>query len=110
MIDGQQATSIDNPILNSPYAEPSRHYEVGPNGPTGVIKDGRRPSESWIPIAVAKKGKKGEPVQETIDFDVTGERRERNELINEIRRDVAKWRGDGRYGGVTPITRKLLQH
>src|SRR4051794_1596463 len=103
-------TANDNPILNSPYAQPDWHYEVGQNGPTGVIKDGRRPSESWIPIAVAKKGKKGEPVQETIDFDVTGERRERNELINEIRRDVAKWRSDGQYGGVTPITRKLLQH
>jgi type III restriction enzyme len=99
--------SMDNPILTSPYAQPTRHYEVGP---TGVIKDGRRPSESWIPIAVSRKGKKGEPVQETIDFDVTGERRERNELINEIRRDVAKWRSDGQYGGVTPITRKLLQY
>jgi type III restriction enzyme len=108
--EGPQAASIDNPILNSPYAPPDRHYEVGPNGPTGVIKGGRRPSESWIPIAEAKKNKKGAPVQETIDFDVTGERRERNELINEIRRDVAKWRSDGRYGGVTPITRKLLQH
>jgi type III restriction enzyme len=108
--DGRQATSIDNPILNSPYAPPDRHYEVGQDGPTGVIKDGRRPSESWIPIAVATKGKNGTPVQEAIDFDVTGERRERNELINEIRRDVAKWRGDGQYGGVTPVTRKLLQH
>jgi type III restriction enzyme len=78
--DGAQTTSIDNPILSSPYAQPDRHYEVGQNGPTGVIKDGRRPSESWIPIAVAKKGKKGEPVQETIDFDITGERRERNDL------------------------------
>ena len=104
------ATGLENPILSSPYAEPSQHYEVGQNGPTGVIKDGRRPSESWIPIAVAKKGNRGGPVQETIDFDVTGERRERNELINEIRRDVAKWRGDGQYGGVTPISRKLLQH
>src|SRR5215218_8923283 len=107
--DGE-TKSIENPILNSPYAPPDRHYEVGQNGPTGVIKDGRRPSESWIPIAVAKKGKKGELGQETIDFDVTGERRERNELINEIRRDVAKWRSDRQYGGVTPITRKLLQH
>ena len=109
-LDGRQTTSIDNPILNSPYAPPDRHYDVGQEGPTGAIKDGRRPSESWIPIAVAKKGKNGEPVQEAIDFDVTGERRERNKLINEIRREVAKWRGDGQYGGVTPITRKLLQH
>ena len=59
---------FEQPILNSPYAEPHRHYEVGQSGPTGAIKDGRRPSESWIPIAVAKKGKQREPVQETIDF------------------------------------------
>ena len=52
------ATSIDNPILNSPYEPPDRHYEVGPHGPTGEIKDGRRPSESFIPIAIAKKGKR----------------------------------------------------
>ena len=61
--DGPTAPSIDNPILNSPYDPPDRHFELGPNGPTGVIKDGRRPSESFIPIAVAKKGKKGEPVR-----------------------------------------------
>ena len=82
--------SIDNPILNSPYAQPDRYYEIGPNGPTGEIKDGRRPSESLIPIAMAKKGK--DAGQEAFDFDATGERRERNKLINEIRRDVAKWR------------------
>ena len=52
---------FERPILNSPYEQPDRHYEVGPNGPTGVIKDGRRPSESWIPIATSRKGK-GEPV------------------------------------------------
>jgi hypothetical protein len=36
--DGRQTASIDNPILNSPYAPPDRHYEVGQNDPTGVIK------------------------------------------------------------------------
>ena len=71
--------TIDNPILNSPYEQPDRHYEVGPQGPTGEIKDGRRPSESFIPIAVAKKGKKGDArFRRQIDFDVTGERREKN--------------------------------
>ena len=25
--------TIDNPILNSPYEQPDRHYEVGPQGP-----------------------------------------------------------------------------
>jgi type III restriction enzyme len=104
--------SIENPILNSPYEQPDQYYEIGPTGPTGVVRDGRRPSESFIPIAVSKKGRPGtdESVQVEIDFDATGERREKNNLINEIRRDVAKWRRGGDYPGVTPITRKLLQH
>ena len=53
------STSIDNPILNSPYKQPDRHYAIGPQGPTGEVKDGRRPSEFFVPIAVSKKGKKG---------------------------------------------------
>src|SRR5262245_48404780 len=76
--------AIDNPILNSPYGQPDRHYEIGPNGPTGEIRDGRRPSESFIPIAVTKKGKTTKGEQEAFDFDVTGERRERNSLINDV--------------------------
>lgn len=103
--------SIANPILNIPYEPPARHFEVGPHGPTGEVKVGRRPSESFIPIAAARKGRKsGEPaVQESIDFDLTGERRERNSLINELRRDVDLWRQRG-YHGSTPISRKLLEH
>jgi type III restriction enzyme len=99
--------TIDNPILNSPYEQPDRYYEVGPTGPTGEIKDGRRPSESFIPIAISKKSQQ---VQQSLDFDPTGERREKNTLINDIRRDVAAWRRGAHYPGVTPITRKLLQH
>ena len=105
------ADSIANPILNSPYDPPERHFEVGPHGPTGKIKVGRRPSESFIPIAVARKGKKvgGGGTQQTIDFDLTGERREKNSLINELRRDVDLWRQRS-YHGTTPTTRKLLEH
>ena len=95
---------IGNPILNSPYAQPDRYFEMGPTGPTGEIKDGRRPSESFVPIAVSKKGAQ-------LELDVRPpERSERNTLINDIRREVAKWRRSGEYAGVTPITRKLLQH
>jgi type III restriction enzyme len=74
-----------------------------------VIREGRRPSESFIPIAITKKGRSGADQLE-IDFDATGERRERNSLINDLRRDVAKWRRGGEYGGASPISRKLLQH
>jgi len=103
------ADGIENPILNSPYEQPDRYYKVGPKGPTGEIRDGRRPSESFIPIAITKKGQ-GKTDQGELDFDATGERRERNTLINELRRAVETWRQDGQYAGVTPISRKLLQH
>ena len=78
-------TTILNPILNSPFDPPERHFELGPHGPTGTILEGRRPSESFIPVPVTKKNKNAE--QQALDFDSTGERREVNSLINDIRRD-----------------------
>lgn len=99
-------SDLSNPILNSPFDPPERHFELGLHGPTGKILDGRRPSESFIPVPVTKKNKAS---QETFDFDSTGERREVNTLINDIRREVERWRGMN-WNGVTPYTRKLLTH
>lgn len=115
-----QAASLDNPILNSPYEAPARHFVIGHQGPTGEVRVGRRPSESYIPVPVGRKGARAkgptgkgvaaaDAEQEAFDFDVTGERREVNSLINDIRARVELWRARG-YGGVTPITRKLLTH
>ncbi|MFZ6005765.1 MAG: BPTD_3080 family restriction endonuclease [Actinomycetota bacterium] len=109
---GEQAT-LDNPILNSPYDAPGAHFVLGQRGPTGEIKEGRRPSESFVAVPSGKKIKKGQAEetaeQQAIDFDITGERREVNTLINDIRRQVETWRARG-YNGVTPVTRKLLLH
>ena len=103
--------ALGNPILNSPYEPPQVHFELGPHGPTGRVSAGRRPSESFIPIAPTRKGRvlDSGALQAEIDFDVTGERRERNSLINDLRRDVERWRLRD-YDRVTPTTRKLLQH
>jgi type III restriction enzyme len=98
---------ISNPILSSPYDPPEAHFEIGHSGPTGTVLPGRRPSESFIPIPPSRKGSKTE--QQVLDFDPTGERRERNSLINDIRREIERWRG-GNWNGVTPYTRKLLAH
>jgi type III restriction enzyme len=48
---------LSNPILNSPYEPPSSYFELGDHGPTGTVLPGRRPSESFIPIPVSKKGR-----------------------------------------------------
>lgn len=101
----------ESPILNGPYDPPARYYEMGPHGRTDVIRDGRRPSESFIPIPAARKGKVSAAgfVQDAIDFDLTGERRERNTFINDLRREVERWRVRD-YERVTPTSRKLLQY
>jgi type III restriction enzyme len=53
-------TTITDPVLNRPYDESSRYFELGPKGPTGRILAGRRPSESFIPIVpVNKRARKG---------------------------------------------------
>lgn len=99
--------TLANPILNSPFDPPESHLEIGLHGPTGKVLTGRRPSESYIPVPASRK--KGRGLQEEIDFDVTGERREVNSLINDVRREVERWRANN-WNGVTPYTRKLLLH
>lgn len=99
-------TTIDNPILNSPYDAPSQHFELSPQGPTGNVLPGRRPSESFIPVPAPRKGARQ---QLALDFDATGERLEANPLINDIRVAVDRWRRLN-YQGVTAVSRKLLQH
>jgi type III restriction enzyme len=103
-------TSTDvlaNPIISSPYEPPEHHFEIGHEGPTGQLLPGRRPSESFIPIPVSRKQRKDAQIE--LDFDATGERRELNSLINDIRREVERWRARN-WNGVTPHTRKLLAH
>jgi type III restriction enzyme len=100
-------SDLSNPVINSPYWPPERHFELGPEGPTGKILPGRRPSESFIPVPPSRKGRR--EAQLAIDLDLTGERREQNSLINDIRREVERWRANN-WNGVTPYTRKLLTH
>jgi type III restriction enzyme len=107
------AGSLANPILNSPYDPPGEHFVLGPHGPTGEVKLGRRPSESFIPVPLGRRRRGAAPEppaeQEALDFDITGERREINSLINDIRARVDRWRSFD-YPGVTPVSRKLLWH
>jgi type III restriction enzyme len=97
-------TVIENPILNSPFEEPSRHFRFDDDGITDEVVDGRRRSSYFMPIPKAKT-KAGQLV-----FDEwTGDRIEENRLINQVRERVAWWRSTG-WQGVTPTTRALLEY
>ena len=42
---------IENPILNSPFETPKRHFKFDEDGITDETADTRRPSSYFIPIA-----------------------------------------------------------
>jgi len=96
---------IENPILNSPYVEPTRHFKFTDEGITNDIVEGRRISSYFVPIARPKK--KGKQLQ--FDTEWTQDRIEENKHVNRIRQRVYQWRQGG-YLGVTSTTGKLLQY
>ncbi len=98
-------TVIENPILNSPFFEPSRHFKFSDEGITDEIIDQRRISAYFIPIAQPKKKSK----QLAFDTEWTQDRVEENRFINQIRARVSIWR-QGNYQGITKTTRRLLEY
>jgi type III restriction enzyme len=97
---------IENPVLNSPFGEPTRHFRFDDEGITDDIVDERRISSYFVPIAQPrKKGNK----QLQFDTEWTKDRIEENKVVNRIRQRVGIWR-DGGYLGVTPTTSKLLEY
>jgi type III restriction enzyme len=96
---------IENPVLNSPFFEPQRHFKFDDDGITDEIVEGRRISSYFIPIPRPKK--KGQP--SLFETEWTQDRIEENKLVNQIRQRVALWRKGG-YVGVTSTTAQLLAY
>ncbi|MBM4047294.1 MAG: restriction endonuclease subunit R, partial [Planctomycetes bacterium] len=97
---------IEDPVINSPFHEPTRHFRFSDEGITDEIVDGRRTSSYFVPIArPRKKGAR----QLAFDTEWTQDRIEENKLVNQIRARVQLWRQGG-YVGVTPTTARLLAY
>jgi type III restriction enzyme len=101
-----QQVVIENPIINSPFAEPKRHFRFTEQGITDEIVEGRRVSSYFIPIPRAKKKN---PKQMAFETEWTADRIEENKLINKIRERVAVWRQGGCVG-ITKTTAQLLEY
>ncbi|EWT05862.1 restriction endonuclease [Intrasporangium chromatireducens Q5-1] len=111
---GRTTEPLDDPVLNGPYDAPTRFFEIGPEGPTGRIIDGRRPSESFIPVPAVRKGrgkasKLSPDDSEQLSLLLTHEQIQRNTLINGLRHDLEIWRASD-YRGATATSTKLLHH
>jgi type III restriction enzyme len=98
------ADLIDNPVINSPFEEPKRHFRFTDDGITDEIAPGRRLSTYFIPIAKPKL--KGAQKQAALDLNIQ-HRAEENKLINDLRERVSHWRQAGRPY-TTALTRRLL--
>lgn len=97
---------IDQPIINSPFVTPARHYKFDDQGITNTIIHGRRPSSYFVPIA-KPRAKSSEQI---VIEDWTGDRIEENPTINQIRITLQRWR-KGRYtADTTRTTARLLEH
>jgi type III restriction enzyme len=61
---------FEKPILNSPYENPTRHWELDASGqPTQQISNTRRRAEPITPIPKPRKQKKGGDKQDSLVFD-----------------------------------------
>lgn len=111
---------FEKPILNSPYAYPTRHWELDAQGqPTLQIIEKRRRADFITPIPKPRKRKdKGAAKQEALVFDegqglsTQTQQYELSATINAVRTQVDRWRElpDPNDWGVTPETARLLQH
>ncbi|PPQ37432.1 DEAD/DEAH box helicase family protein [Rhodopila globiformis] len=102
---------IDNPILNSPFLAPERHWVLDENGvPTGIHAEGRRSSAFIVPVPPSKHKQAD---QGSLDLDDSWGTPISNDYINEVRSKVAAWRSLGDAGldrTVTPVTARLLRY
>ncbi len=98
---------IENPVINSPFAEPNRHFRFDDDGITEEIAEGRRTSSYFIPIPQARKRRAGQLV---LDTEWTKDRLKPNDDINHIRERISIWRQSRYDGAITSVTRRLLDY
>ena len=106
------------PILNSPYGHPARHWELDGDGqPTQRVIESRRTAEFITPIPKPRKRRTSKSQQQLVLDEGEGLSAEEQQYeiaarVNEVRRRVDQWRSlpNPNDWGVTPETARLLWH
>ena len=107
---------FDQPILNSPYDYPRRHWELDSQGqPTQQIIERRRRAEFITPIPKPKKRKRSADQQQIVFDEGKGLSTQKQQyditaMFNRVRQEVDQWRSLPTPAQVTPETARLLQH
>ena len=111
---------FEQPVLNSPYERPSRHWELDETGqPTQKIIESRRQVSFISAVPTSKKQRGSSANQASLVFDKTARELETDnqqyelmQTINGVRQQVDRWRDlpNPSQWQVTPETARLLQH
>ena len=108
---------FEQPILNSPYEKPARHWELDLQGrPTDLILDLRRRAELISAIPAPRKRSRAEQAEMVYDtgHGLSSNAQEFNPtpIINELRQEIETWRNlpNPEQWQVTPVTANLLRH
>lgn len=90
---------VSKPIINSPYEEPKRYYEIAKGEPP-VLMEGRRPACYYYRPPGRSTGRYAADEVGT-KFDMP--------LVNDIRTRMKEW-GEKGYPGVTGTTKELIAY
>ncbi len=105
---------FEQPIINSPYKAPSRHWELDADGqPTHRLIESRRQVRFESPIPAPKKRGRGAQLDLAVGAARDdGAKIDLARVIQELRGEVVRWRRlrNPDQWQVTPETARLLQH
>lgn len=102
-----QINAVANPIINSPYEEPQRHWHIEKNK-TPVRQAGRRAASYFLRVPEgAARGRRDAVQRQMFDEDLKGDEY-LLDLANLLRQRVQDWRDRG-YQGATKVTRELIE-
>jgi len=99
--DTAKHLAVDQPILNDPFKEPTRHWVYDDFSNIPRVENNRRPAHYYFRSRTRRD--RGQT------FLFSDEQKVDLEPANTIRGEVKKWRKGG-YRGVSPVTRRLLAH
>ena len=105
---------FEQPILNSPYEYPRRHWELDSGRPTHSIIERRREASFITPIP-KPRGQRGQRQlaldRAAAEVDTASQQYQHAHVINGVRQQVAAWRQLPEHQWkVTPETARLLRH
>lgn len=103
----QQINAVEDPIINSPYLEPTQYWHIE-EGKRPEKRSGRRPASYFLRVPErAGRGKKSKKQEELFEDEAKGEEY-LLDTANLLRPRVAEWRVRD-YQGATRTTKELLE-